>query len=103
MGDESFPVSGQMSLGKLENPDMLKMLNIFLADAVGAERKNWMSAELFEDWVRELDPNFGSDNRKIASTVDNCIPHVENLEWTEFIFLPSRTKSHTQPINQGVI
>ena len=31
-----------------------------------AERKSWMSAELSEDWLRELDQKFGSSKRKIA-------------------------------------
>ena len=30
--------------------------------------KNWMSSELFDEWVRELDQKLGSDKRKIALT-----------------------------------
>ena len=44
-----------------------------------AQRKSWMTAELFEEWVRELDRKFSAAKRKIALIIDNCTahPHVE--------------------------
>ena len=67
--------------------------------------KSWMSAELFEDWVRELDGKFDSAKSKIALITDNCTAHLhaENLEWIELTFLTANTTSHTQPIDQGAI
>ena len=64
-----------------------------------------MSSELFEEWVKELDRNFGSKKRKIAIIIDNCPapPDVPALEWVELIFLPPNTTSVTQPMDQGVI
>ena len=51
-----------------------------------AQRKSWMTAELFEEWVRLLDRKFSAANRKI---IDNCTahPHVEQLDSIELIFL----------------
>ena len=70
-----------------------------------AQQKSWMSSELFEEWVKELDRNFDSKKRKIALIIDNCPAHpdVPALEWVELIFLPPNTTSVTQPIDQGVI
>ena len=70
-----------------------------------AQRKSWMAAELFEEWVRELDRKFTAAKRKIALIIDNCTahPHVEQLASIELIFLPPNTTSHTQPMDQGVI
>ena len=44
-----------------------------------AQRKSWMTVELFKEWVRQLDQNFSAANRKIALIIDNCMahPHVE--------------------------
>ena len=69
-----------------------------------AQRKSWMTAELFEEWVRQLDQTFSVANRKIALIIDNCMahPHVEQLNSIELIFLPPNTTSHTQPMDQGI-
>ena len=69
------------------------------------QAKSWMSSELFEEWVRELDRKFGVEKRKIAMIIDNCKAHrhVENLGWVELIFLPPNTTSVTQPMDQGII
>ena len=64
-----------------------------------------MTAELSEEWVRQLDRKFSAANRKIALIIDNCTahPHVEQLNSIELIFLPPNTKSYTQPMDQGII
>ena len=48
-----------------------------------AQHKIWMSGELFEDWVHELDRKFTVSKRKVALIIDNCTthPNVENLKW----------------------
>ena len=70
-----------------------------------SQKKSWMSGELFEEYVRELDRTFSVSKRKIALIIDNCTahPHVENLKWVELIFLPPNTTSKTQPMDQGII
>ena len=69
------------------------------------KQKSWMSSELFEEWVKELQRNFGSEKRKIALIIDNCPAHpdVPVLEWVELIVLPPNTTSVTQTMDQGVI
>ena len=58
-----------------------------------AQHKSWISWELFEDWVHELDQKFTVSKRKIALIINNCTahPHVENLKWVELTFLPPNT------------
>ena len=70
-----------------------------------AQRKSWMTAELFEKWVRQMDRKFSAANRKIALIIDNCTahPHLEQLNSIELIFLPQNTTSHAQPMDQGII
>ena len=65
--------------------------------------KSWISYELFEEWVKEIDRNFGAQKRKIALIIDNCPAHpdVPALDWMEPIFLPPNTTSITEPMDQG--
>ena len=64
-----------------------------------------MTAELFEECIRQLGQNFSAANRKIALIIDNCTahPHLEQLNSIELIFLPQNTTSHAQPMDQGII
>ena len=47
-----------------------------------------LTAQLFEEWVKQLDQKFSAANRKIALIIDNCTvhPHVEQLNnLTQFL------------------
>ena len=90
-------------IGKSKNPRCFKEIKR-VPCRYRAQQKSWMSSELFEEWVKELDRNFGSKKRKIALIIDNCPAHpdVPALEWVELIFLPPNTTSVTQPMDQGV-
>ena len=63
-----------------------------------AQRKSWMTVELFEERLRQLDRKFSAANRKIILIIDNCTTHlhVEQLNSIELIFLPPNTTSNTQ-------
>ena len=92
------------TIGKSKNPRCFKGVKS-LPCRYRSQQKSWMSSEIFEEWVKEIDRSFGKRKRKIALIVDNCPahPHVEKLEWVELIFLPPNTTSMTQPMDQGVI
>ena len=70
-----------------------------------AQHKSWMSGEVFEDWVHELDQIFAASKRKIALITNNFTvhAHVENLKWVELSFLPPNTTSHAQSMDQSII
>ena len=69
------------------------------------QKKSWMDSDLFENWVRERDKKFESQNRKVLLIGDNCPDHPEigGLKAIELCFLPPSTTSITQPMDQGVI
>ena len=68
-------------------------------------KKSWMTSDLFEEWVRELDRKFQREDRKIALIVDNCPAHpdINDLKAIELVFLPPNTTSQTQLMDQDVI
>ena len=70
-----------------------------------AQRKSCMTAELFEEWVRQLDQKCSAANRTIDLIIDNCTahPHAEQLNSIELIFLPSNTTSNTQSMDQYIV
>ena len=91
-------------IGKSKNPRCFKGVK-HLPCRYRSQPKSWMSSELFEEWVREIDRKFGAEKRKIALIVDNYTahPHVEKLVWVGPIFLPPNTTSVTQSMDQGII
>ena len=92
------------AIGKAQKARCFKCIK-HLSCQYHVQCKIWMSAEHFEDWVRELDRKFDLAKRKITSIIDNyrVHPRVENLEWIELIFLPPDNTSHTQSMNQDVM
>ena len=76
-------------IGKANKPRCFKGVRN-LPCCYHVQRKSWMTVELFEEWVRQLDQKFSAANRKIALIIDNCTahPHVEQLNSIELIFLP---------------
>ncbi|XP_045202490.2 tigger transposable element-derived protein 4-like [Mercenaria mercenaria] len=70
-----------------------------------ANKKAWMSANLFKTLVKTLDDRMDRCGRKIALVIDNCPAHPEisSLKAIKLVFLPPRTTSVTQPMVQGVI
>lgn len=91
-------------IGKAKNPRCFKGVKS-IPCRYRAQPKSWMSSDLFDEWVKELDRSFGVKKRKIALVLDNspAHPHVTGLKWVELIFLPPNTTSVTQPMDQGVI
>ena len=91
-------------IGKANKPRYFKGVRN-LSCRYRAQRKSWMTVELFEERLRQLDRKFSAANRKIILIIDNCTTHlhVEQLNSIELIFLPPNTTSHTQPMDQGII
>ena len=55
------------------------MLHKFEASSLPLQRtkKSWKDSALFEDWVREQNKKFESQNLKVLLIVDNCPAHPE--------------------------
>ena len=70
-----------------------------------ANKKAWMTSQMFEDYLRTWDRKLTTQRRRIALVIDNatCHPKLDDLVNIELVFLPPNTTSHTQPMDQGVI
>ncbi len=63
-----------------------------------ANKKAWMTGEIFREWLKKLDRIMILKKRKIVMIVDNCTAHpIVELEHIKLIFLPPNT-SITQPM-----
>ena len=91
-------------IGKSKSPRCFKGVN-HLPCRYRNQNKSWMNSILFEEWIREMDDKFTSEEKKVALIIDNCPAHplIDNLKSIELIFLPPNTTSKLQPMDQGVI
>ena len=65
-----------------------------------SQKKAWMDGTVFEEWLHELE----MQGRKVVMIVDNfpAHPQVSGLKVINLQFLPPKTTSCTQPMDQGV-
>ncbi|KAI8516456.1 Pyruvate decarboxylase 2, partial [Branchiostoma belcheri] len=70
-----------------------------------ANKKAWMTVEIFREWMKKVDREMGRKRKKICLLLDNCTahPHDVNLRNIRLIFLPANTTSIIQPLDQGTI
>lgn len=74
----------------------------------GFKKRDWMTAEIFFDWLRQFNKRMRSAGRKVLLFVDNCRAHgrEENLmhmKNIEVVYLPLNSTSKIQPCNAGII
>lgn len=100
-GTEKLPL---LVIGKAQKPRCFKGIKSLPA-TYKANSKAWMTASLYEEWLRELDRHFVSKKRKILLLVDNCTAHVKVtcLKAIRQEFLPPNVTAILQPMDQGVI
>jgi hypothetical protein len=60
----------------------------------------WMTASVFEDYLRNCDTQIRKRETKIMPVLAHPKLNLENIELT---FLPPNTTSHIQPLDQGII
>ena len=100
-GSEKIPL---MVIGKSNKPRCFKNVKT-LPVQYRANKRAWMTGELFTDWVQKFNQRMASKNRRVLLILDNCPahPNVPNLTSVRLIFLPPNTTSVTQPLDQGII
>ncbi|XP_070385946.1 tigger transposable element-derived protein 4-like [Dermacentor albipictus] len=100
-GTEKLPL---LVIGKSKRPRCFKGAKS-LPVLYEANKKAWITQQLFSDYVRKLDRKFKSQNRKVLLFVDNCGAHghIHDLECIRLEFLPPNTTSVLQPMDQGII
>nr|KAG5703044.1 hypothetical protein BaRGS_016205 [Batillaria attramentaria] len=70
-----------------------------------SNRKSWMTAALFEDWVRKFDRKMKAQGRRVLLFLDNATVHpkLTGLTNVKLQFFPPNTTSVLQPLDQGII
>ncbi|XP_007954366.1 tigger transposable element-derived protein 4 [Orycteropus afer afer] len=100
-GSEKLPL---LIIGKNRNPHCFKGIKS-LPVYYEANRMAWMTAEVFEQWMRKLDEKFQAQQRRVVIFVDSfpAHPEVKNLKSIELAFFPSCLSSKFTAMKQGVI
>jgi DDE superfamily endonuclease/Tc5 transposase DNA-binding domain/CENP-B N-terminal DNA-binding domain len=70
-----------------------------------ANKKAWMTGEIFGHWIKSLNATNRLDHRKTLVLVDNAPSHIvgEELEHVKVHFLPPNTTPYLQPCDAGII
>ncbi|XP_072142094.1 tigger transposable element-derived protein 4-like [Dermacentor andersoni] len=91
-------------IGKAAKPRCFKGVKTLPVD-YEANKKAWMTAEIFKSWISKLDRKFASSNRKVLFLVDHCSAHVNvpALSAIRLAYLPANTTAVLQPMDQGII
>ena len=99
-GKEKLPL---FDIGKTAKPCCFNYVKSLPVD-YAANKKAWMTSDLFVSWLRKLDKKYLLQGRSIAMIVDNCPAHpdIDNLKAVKLVFLPPNT-SILQPCEQGII
>ena len=101
-GMEKCPL---LTIGKFKKPRCFRGV-LVLPTEYQANPSAWMTASIFEEWLRKWDNKLTRSGRMIVLFVDNCRahPHIESqLVSIKLMFLPPNTTSETQPCDQGII
>ena len=93
-------------IGKSKQPRCFRGLTS-LPLSYTSNKNAWMTAEIFSNWLRELDREMAKKKRKIAIVIDNCAAHPKNaaddLHYVKLVFLPPNVTSLIQPCDLGII
>lgn len=101
MTGEKWPL---LMIGKFKKPRCFGKLTLYPIE-YKANRRAWMTAEIFEDFIRQIDRKMKIQARKICIVIDNCPAHpmIKGLTNVTLVRLPKNTTSKTQPMDGGVI
>lgn len=100
-GSEKLPL---LMIGKAVKPRCFKSVKS-LPVQYEANKKAWMTGELFENWLISLDKKMYRANRNILLFIDNCTAHnkIPKLKNVKIVYFPPNMTSVVQPMDQGVI
>lgn len=93
-------------IGKFKNPHGLKYLNLKkLKIKYMWNKKAWMSLEIFNNILMEMNDLFRQENRKVLLLLDNAPVHPVTGDYSniELFHFPPNTTSRIQPLDQGII
>ena len=69
-----------------------------------ANKKAWMTAKIFKEYLTNLDEKMRSPNRHILLFLDNATVHANNHNYTNLTlkFSPHNTTAGTQSLDAGI-
>ncbi|XP_037502649.1 tigger transposable element-derived protein 6-like [Rhipicephalus sanguineus] len=91
-------------IGRYQNPRCFKLAGR-LPCTYKANKKAWMTSEMFLEFLTHLDRKMSSQNRNILLLLDQCAAHPKQVTLCniKLVFLPANTTSHLQPLDAGII
>ncbi|XP_065356173.1 tigger transposable element-derived protein 6-like [Calliphora vicina] len=91
-------------IGKSANPRCLKNVKSLPVDYT-ANKKAWMTSEIWLDYLKKFDNDMTEANRKVLLFVDNCTANKNfpSLKSIKLQFLPPNATSKLQPLDLGII
>ncbi|XP_065837915.1 tigger transposable element-derived protein 4-like [Oscarella lobularis] len=93
-------------IGRSLRPRCFKSLQLHqLPVAWVANKKAWMTRDIFDPWIRRFNGKMSSQGRKVLLFLDNASSHSHNLDLSnvKIQFLPANTTSVLQPLDLGKI
>ena len=93
-------------IGHSANPRCFKGLASLACLPVhySSNKKAWMTAELFQQWLKKLNSKMKREDCFILLLVDNCTAHPDvQFSNVKSVFLPPNTTSKLQPCDAGII
>ncbi|XP_029655237.1 tigger transposable element-derived protein 6-like [Octopus sinensis] len=92
-------------IGRFKSPRCFKNFNIGKYVTYIHSNKALMNREIFNKWLSDFDCELAKKKRKILLAIDQCPSHqiIVTLNSIEILFLPPRTSSLLQPMDQGII
>lgn len=91
-------------IGRFAKPRCMKNV-VSLPCEYRANKRAWMTRELFTEWLLSVDKKMKKEGRNILMIVDNCSAHIVNVRLTNvrLEYLPPNCTSVLQPLDQGII
>ncbi|GFS50827.1 tigger transposable element-derived protein 6 [Trichonephila clavipes] len=89
---------------KSAKPRCFKGINSF-PTKYRSNKKAWITTELFNEWLVQLNSDMKSEKRHILLFLDNCIVHnnAPPLSNVKLQFFPPNSTSKLQPLDQGIM
>ncbi|XP_003744474.1 tigger transposable element-derived protein 6-like [Galendromus occidentalis] len=70
-----------------------------------SQKRAWMDTAIFTEWLLKIEGDFRKQKRRVLLLLDNFKGHEVDIELNhvKILFLPPRTTSKSQPMDQGII
>lgn len=91
-------------IGKSLNPRCFKNVKSLPCE-YRANKRAWMTHNIFEEWLLDIEKKMKLEKRKILLLVDNCAAHIAipRMDNVRVEFFPPNCTSVLQPLDLGII